>query len=272
MYASISGVSMDPKLAKENAVKTAADAEIYGENQAEVYASIGTEKWWLERNFDAARLAFLLSIKLDDQFSDSHKKYSSCLAALGRHKEAKEQIQLAMSMEPESPIIQLTSAQNYFFATEYVTAIRQLREIILSNPRMSGAYRFLAMALEQQNHDQEALDELNTGKFESEDPDFLGTRGHIFAHMKRFDEALKDALSLEKLKKENKSYISPYDIALIYAAMPDRHEEALKWLRTAIDEFDPRVTWLKVDPRFTELQKSKKSEFTQRLLAAGLLP
>ncbi|HBB89606.1 MAG TPA: hypothetical protein DC047_18525 [Blastocatellia bacterium] len=279
MYVSMSGTSMDPTEAKNKAVQAAKEAQNCGENLAEVNASIGTEKWWLERDFSTARIAFLLAIGQNQEFSDSHKRYSSCLAALGRVEEAEDHIQRALAIEPESGIIQFTSGQNYFFAHNYRQAITQLQKVISNNPNMSGAHRFLAMAFEQKNMNEEALDQLKkvAGKCE-EDWDCFSTRGNILAHMKRSDEALKIAQSLEKLreleqqKKENKSYVSAYNIAVIYAEIPTKEENALRWLDTAIFEFDPRVTWLKVDPRFAELKKTKESEFNQRLQAAGLLP
>lgn len=276
MYTSISGVNMDPREAREKAVAAAVDAQNYGDNQAEVYASIGTEKWWLERDFSTARIAFLLAIKLDDQFSDGHKRYSSCLAALGDHVEARKQIDLALRLEQESTIIQLTSAQNYFFARDYVRAINQLRTIIKNNPKMSVAYRFLAMAYEQNNMKEQALEELKTlEKIATadggiiNDSDFWATRGHILARTSNSDEALKIALNLEGLKKENKEYVSSYNIALVYAGIPNKEADAFRWLDKAIVEFDPRVAWLKVDPRFAELGKSKEEDFKQRLKAAG---
>ncbi|MGH9928878.1 MAG: tetratricopeptide repeat protein, partial [Pyrinomonadaceae bacterium] len=275
MYASISGVSMDPTEAKNNAVRAVKNAQNFGENLAEVNASIGTEKWWLERDFSTARLAFQLAIRLNEQFSDSHKRYSSCLAALGKVREAEDEIQRALMMEPDSSLMQLTKGQNHFFAHQYPEAIEQLRTLVSKYPTMSAAHRFLALALEQKNQHDEALDQLEQSKGKSEpDSDFLGTRAHILARKGEVEEARKIALSLEtareKAKKEKLNYVSPYNIAVIYAEIPNKEAEAFKWLDLALLEFDPRVNWLKVDPRFSELRRAQESEFNQRLLAAGL--
>ena len=55
---------------------------------AQAYAAIGTEKWWLERDFVAARIAFQLAIKLNPDLADAHKRYSACLVALGKFPKA----------------------------------------------------------------------------------------------------------------------------------------------------------------------------------------
>ena len=278
IYVSIGGMNMTPADAKDKAVKAAEDALNWPECPAEVYGSIGTEKWWLERNFSTANVAFRLAINTNPDLADSHKRYSSYLAAQGKVDEAEREIQHALRLEPDSTIFQLTSGQNYFFAQRYDQAITQLQKLIAIDPK-PAAYRFLAMTLEQKNLYDQALEHLkkSANKCE-EDWDCLGTLGHIKAQMNQREEALKITQMLENLKQtlenpknENKNYVSPYNIAVIYAAIPDKADAAFSWLDRAIDEFDPRVTWLKVDPRFKELRKSRPDEFDKRLRTAKLI-
>lgn len=279
IYVSIGGTNIAPTEAKDKALKATEDAlNWFDECPAEVYGSIGTEKWWLERNFSIANVAFRLAVKTNPDLADSHKRYSSYLAAQGKVDEAEKEIQRALTLEPESTIFRLTSGQNYFFAERYDQAIVQLQKLIATDPK-PAAYRFLAMALEQKNLNEQALEQLQKSASKcEEDWDCLGALGHIKAHMNQRDEAIKIAQQLENLKKtledpksQNKSYVSPYNIAVIYAAIPDKADLAFQWLDKAIEEFDPRVTWLKVDPRFRELGKSRTEDFRKRLRTAKLI-
>ena len=94
MYVSIGGMNIAPTYAKDKAVKAAEDALNWAECPAEVYGSIGTEKWWLERNFSTANVAFRLAIKTNPDLADSHKRYSSFLAAQGKADEADREINM----------------------------------------------------------------------------------------------------------------------------------------------------------------------------------
>jgi class 3 adenylate cyclase/TolB-like protein/Tfp pilus assembly protein PilF len=288
IYLSLGGVGTDPRDAKKKALEYALAAtespQIPGEEVAEAYSAIGTEKWWLERDFSTARIAFQLAIRLNPNLADAHKRYSNCLAALGKKVDAKKEMDAALGMEPESPVFQLASGQNNIFAQEYDEAIKQLQSLISKSPKMYDAYRFLAIALEQRDRGPEALARINealegikknTGK--SPDSDFLGTKAYIQARLGQTEEARKTAEDLEKSWKQkstsdNEEYVSPYNIALIYAALPGEDKNALLWLDKAIGESDPRVNWLNVDPRFDKLRESSKRNGFDDLFRRARLP
>lgn len=283
IYLSMGGVGPDPTDAKRKALEYALEAtevaQIPGQEVAEAYSAIGAEKWWLERDYLTARIAFQLAINLNPNLADAHKRYSNCLAALGKKDEAKQEMDIALEMEPESPIFQLASGQNHFFAERYDDAIVQLQKLILNETKKNfAAYRFLAMALEQKQQGQEALERLKRIEEENkDDSDFLSTKAYIQARLGQTDEAAKKAKDLAKLWEQNKgqdskNYVSPYNIAVIYAAMPAENQNAFLWLGRARDEFDPRINWLLVDPRFKKLRESSGKDFDDLLRKLGLLP
>lgn len=278
------GAAKDPKNASKKALEYALQAaettQSPGEEVAEPYSSIGTAKWWLERDFPTARLAFQLAIKQNPNLADSHKRYSNCLAALGKVEEAKKAMERALELEPESPIFQLASGQNHYFARQFDEAIGQLEKLISNDTKKpnSPAYRFLAMALEQKEQWQKALDLLEKlGPVDEADSDILAVKARVLVRLNRMDEASRILKDLQRLKKEKDSkidseYVSPYNIAVIYAAFPDKKDLVLEWLRKALNEYDPRVTWLMVDPRFKEWRDSGDVRFTALLQEAGLIP
>jgi tetratricopeptide (TPR) repeat protein len=280
VYASISGNSKKPTDALEKALSAVNDALERKESRAsaEVYASIGTVKWWLERDFVAAVMAFERAITINPQLADAHKRYSSCLTAMGKHNEAKTEIKKALELEPNSAINQLSKGINLFFEHDYQAAIEQL-EPISKNSQMVAAHRFLAMAYGQASRTEDALEELKKAEGENKDnSDILGARAYILAHSDKISdrkEALNLALILERQwstskREEREAYVSPYNIAVSYAAIPGEEKKSIQWIDEAIAEGDPRVTWLNVDPRFDELRKSKKKdEFDSRVKSAA---
>jgi hypothetical protein len=65
------------------------------------------------------------------------------------------------------------------------------------------------------------------------------------------------------LKRREHQYVSPYDVALIYAGLGDTHE-ALDWLQRAYQERssllvfalrEPRLASLRAEPQFATLMR-----------------
>lgn len=292
IYLSTAGAGQDPRKASKDALEAAlraaeASQKPHQEVVAEPYAAIGTQKWWLERDFLTARMAFRLAINLNPNLADSHKRYSSCLAVLGKVPEAADEMRRALELEPESSIFQFANGQNYVFAGDYDAAIEQLQRLVSSNPKMYDAYRFLAIALEQKRGPADALVELekvenlirkeaektNPGSVVVLDSDFLSTKAHVLAGVGRTDDAMDIVRELIRRKKVNEEtqgadYISPYNLAVIFTAFTDRKTDVLGYLNEAVRSLDPRANWMNVDPRFKNWRESP--EFVVLLQEAGL--
>jgi tetratricopeptide (TPR) repeat protein len=63
-----------------------------------------------------------------------------------------------------------------------------------------------------------------------------------------YDAALRAWLD-ELMKKSARTYVPPLDIADIYTRLGDR-DEALAWLRKAVQERSPGLVWISVEPRW----------------------
>ena len=63
---------------------------------------------------------------------------------------------------------------------------------------------------------------------------------------------------------KNSRYISPYDVAMIYAGLRDK-EKTLEWLERAYKERNGRVANLQVHPQFAFLHGDPRFE---RIIAA----
>ncbi len=79
--------------------------------------------------------------------------------------------------------------------------------------------------------------------------------GHLYAVSNRPAEAR--GVLAELLGKSERSYVSAYDIAVIYAGLNDS-ANAFTWLSRAIDQRSFFIGWLHVDPRLDELRKDSR--------------
>jgi hypothetical protein len=71
----------------------------------------------------------------------------------------------------------------------------------------------------------------------------------------RQDEA-KRALR-EMLNTSSKTYVSPYNIAMIYVSLDER-ESAIDWLEKGFLGRDPKMTFLKVEPKWNNLRNEAR--------------
>jgi hypothetical protein len=89
--------------------------------------------------------------------------------------------------------------------------------------------------------------------------------GYVQAVSGRKDEALATLGELKRLATER--YVTPYRIALVYAALADK-DQALNWLDRALDDRSHWLVWLKLDPRLDTLRSDQR--FKSLLLGVGL--
>jgi tetratricopeptide (TPR) repeat protein len=85
--------------------------------------------------------------------------------------------------------------------------------------------------------------------------------GHGYAKAGKEDAAQEVLNGLLERSKNNKDYVSPYEIAMLYAGLGDR-DRAFEWLEKAFQDratllvyfrMDPRIWGLRSDARFQDL-------------------
>jgi Flp pilus assembly protein TadD len=106
----------------------------------------------------------------------------------------------------------------------------------------------------------EAIAEIQKGfDLSGGEPTYLAEIGYAYALWGKRAEAASTLNRLEGLSKQR--YVSPYDLALVYAAL-DEKDAAFDWLQKAFvlraDElvflkFDKRLEGLHADPRYADL-------------------
>jgi predicted nucleic acid-binding protein len=80
-------------------------------------------------------------------------------------------------------------------------------------------------------------------------------------------EARAELEGLLKLSKER--YVPPYNIAMVYNGL-GKHEEARAWLERGYREREPRMVFLKVEPKWNNLRDDPR--FQDVLRRVGFTP
>jgi tetratricopeptide (TPR) repeat protein len=125
---------------------------------AEAHSALAFYRGWAERDWEGAEKGFKEALRLNPNLSDAHSRYSQLLCFTGRPEEALTHMELAIELDPLSPI-------HYRFYGEILGANRRLDDAIAAlrtalemNPEVAGALMLLAEALGGKGMYDEALD------------------------------------------------------------------------------------------------------------------
>ena len=78
----------------------------------------------------------------------------------------------------------------------------------------------------------------------------MSFEGYALAKLgKREAQAALDAL----LKRSKERFVPPYHIAMVYNGLGDR-DQALAWLERGFEQRDPKMAFLKVEPKWNNLR------------------
>jgi TolB-like protein/DNA-binding winged helix-turn-helix (wHTH) protein/Tfp pilus assembly protein PilF len=239
-------------------------------NLAEAHVSLGHLKWVYELDKAGAESELEQALKLNPNSAFVHYAYGRVLTDTGRFDEALAQAKQAIELDPLSIQYRKSVAYILLLSRRYDEAIAEYRKLIVIAPEFPQAQRELGLAYEQKRMYQEAFDQLQKTY---EMPENYGRTmlradvGHLYAVWGKRTEAQQ--VLAELLRQSEQSYVSAYDIAVIYAGLGDA-EQAFVWLDKAIEQRPFWLCWLKLDPRFDGLRRDPR--FRDLLQRIGQTP
>jgi tetratricopeptide (TPR) repeat protein len=210
--------------------------------------------------------AIKLSSSNRDARAAAYHRWGVCLIDLGQYEEAIEKIRQAQEKDPSSQIMQSDLSRAYLYKGDLKEAIRISTATIERFPKFAPAYRYRGLAYEQAKDFPKAIADLQEAmRLSRNSPLMKGDLGHVYASAGLKDEA-RSILSELQRDRGNGLYRSCFLIAQICACLEDR-EEALNHLERALEEKDPFILSLEVDPI---LRKTLGNEPRFRQLTAQL--
>jgi len=257
-------IPLPPQEAMPKAKAAAMKAIELDDGLAEAWASLGAVRWWFDWDWNGAEEAYQRAIALNPNYANAHDGYAMMLSARGRFDEATEQLRKAADLDPLSLIIAVHAGWPFYFARDYDAAIRRFRKALELDERFIPADGWLGMALGQQGRYAEAVDAFTRALEVDRVPILLAMLAHTHAIAGNREKALAYLDALREQAKER--YVSPYDIALVHAALGET-DAALDELQAAREDrsawmvflnVDPRLDPLRREPRFAELAKALK--------------
>ncbi len=222
------------------------------ETLAEAHTLLADVKFLYDWDWQGAEKEFKRAIELNPGQAISHQYYGLFLSAMARHEEALAEIRRAQELDPLSLSISQTVGVLLRFAREYDLSIKQLKETVELDPNFAWAHWSMGEAYLQNSMFEEAIASFRKGLILSGDSSIIKVdlaRGYALAG--KNDEARKILDDLLKQSKEK--YVSPYNLAIIYASLGSR-DKAFDYLNRAFEERSNNLAYLKVDPKLDSLR------------------
>lgn len=270
----IYGSYIDPKQALPTAQAAAKKALNLDESLADshiVMARINLVLW----DWDGAEREIKRALELGPNLAAVHTVYWLFLSGQGRHNQAIAEAKLARDLSP--PLALIYSANvgyALYFAGRYDQAIEQLKKTLELDSEYGFANVILGYVYAAKGMYADAIDEYKKAivsrKYNTSDQCYLGYamakaghRGEAEAILRQLQKIQKE----QKTQKEQTEYVSPGELAALYAGL-DMKNQALESLERAYDERDLQMQYLKAEQHYDSLRTEPR--FTDLLKKVGL--
>lgn len=251
---------------------------------AEAHTSLAYAYMCYKWDWSAAESEYRQALEIDPDYTLARQGLSHWLGAMKRFSEALREINRARETDPESLMINVVRGFILYYKGDYEKSWKQFLEAIDLNPHFDATYYGLALACEPV-----ALAYMEEGKSEEAkkmfkkagraarravrlshgNPVKIAAQAHVHALSGDEDKAQQELQQLIALSTQE--YVSPFQIATIYAAMVttcraleksnqalEYYEQALKYLDKAYKTRDQWLVLLNVEPRFTILHEDER--------------
>ena len=199
-------------------------------------------------DFAAADRSHLRAVQLNPNDAEVHRYYSFYLFLMRRDDEAVREAEIALERHPLTHTVMLQLAHAYYYSRRYEESIHVYRSCLEPEPDFLLAQLGLARSYTEKAMFRDAfavIDMIHPAIKNS--PRLISARAYISAKSGETEAAHR---AIEKLlEMSSQGYVSPFDIAIIFAGLNDV-EQALLWLEKAYDERSVLMPFLKADPYF----------------------
>jgi predicted Zn-dependent protease len=216
---------------------------------------LGDAQFLYHWNWDEAGRLFEKSIELNTGNAIARNWYAQYLSAMGRHKQAIEEIKIAHELDPLSLAINLKLNLIYLNARLTDLADQVLLEnnnLFPNNPWILLMNGYHAMVKKKF---QEAVSQISQIPVSSIGPIQKFSLAQALAFSGKKEEAL-DILKMVLVDPKYKE-ISESNIAKVYIALKD-NDQAFKWLNKAYENRDDNLVYLAVEMIYDRIHNDQR--------------
>ncbi len=214
----------------------------------------------MHRDYDGANDEYRRAIELSPNFAIARVRYAYFMFYGMRLGEAIPQLRRAQELDPVSPLTNGALGFMLTMARQSDEAVKYCRRALELDPFVISGHYNLGQALLQKGQFDEAIAEFQLMP-DSQRLDSLQSLAYAYAAAGRkadSERTLAELLRLhERGTERERQMVTPYNIALVYAALGDR-DDAFLWIEKqrlnpitiSALKYDPQMDVLRADPRF----------------------
>jgi TolB-like protein/Tfp pilus assembly protein PilF len=222
---------------------------------ADAQVALGDLKFFYDWDWTGGEAAYRRAVELNPSFSYARGQYARYLAAAQRVDEAVVEATAAVALDPLSADAGQTLGLVRYYAKDYDGAVAALQRALELDPRSARARAVLGRVHDAQGRSAEALAETRRAIEMSDEPAVSWRmqliRLQAIAGDVKSARAQFAALSREVDRRQLR--IAPEHLGY-YSLAIGNQASALDHLERAVQDRDPGVLWLAVDPRVEPLR------------------
>lgn len=223
------------------------------EGLAEAHAELGHIHTVYDLDWPRADAAYRRALEINPRSSMTHHYIGLQMLAYGRTDDALASIRRAQALEPLAANMNANIGLVHYYSGRYEAAVAQLEATLQLDSSFDHARSFLGRALLRLGEFDRAIEQ-----FQRRTTTTIGGNADVPAAYALSGRTREAAAELGRLLHDRKAgYVSPFEVATVYAAMR-QPEHALDWLDRAIDERSQPINFLHLDPAFAGLRRSRR--------------
>jgi len=223
---------------------------------AEAHSALSFALIWYDWDWAGAEKEAQRALALDPNSAMAHFAYAHILSDQGRHQEAIAEIARARELDPVFLLVGALEGMILHHAGRNDEALARLQKTLELDQNFWVTHLMLGRVYIQQRRYPEAIAELSKARELSRgNSEAIGSIGYAEALAGDKEKARAVLEELKALSQQR--YIPPSNMGLVYCGLGEK-DEALSCLEKACDERDPRLTLLKVDPRWDSLRDNAR--------------
>jgi DNA-binding winged helix-turn-helix (wHTH) protein/TolB-like protein/Flp pilus assembly protein TadD len=227
-------------------------AVVIDDGLAEAHAALGLITFWYDWDFGEAENQFKRAVELDPNSADTRQAYATLLTYTGRHAEALAEIKRARELDPLNLRIGALEGVMLINTGRPEEALVRLQKTLELEPNYWFAGQYVASAYIEKGMFAEAAAKARKAReLSGASTRPTGFLGYALAKAGRRAEARAELEGLLRLSEER--HVSPYNIAMICNGLGES-DEALAWLERGYREREPRMVFLKAEPKWNNLR------------------
>jgi TolB-like protein/Tfp pilus assembly protein PilF len=249
------GVEMPPSEVLPKSRAAAEKAIEIDDSISEGHTTLGATLFW-EWNFGESEKQFKRALELNPRSADAHLFYAHLLSNMGRHTEALAEVQLAREIDPLSPYGNALEGQFLLHAGRPDEALDHLQKTFELAPNFWMPHLFASAAYAEKGMYAEAIVEARKARELSPVLTIsIAVESYALAKAGRLDEARSARDELLQLSATR--FVPPYHIAIAHIGLGEV-DKTFESLRKAYEVGDPKMTFLKVEPKWKDLRDDSR--------------